>query len=137
VWETWDVTAITSDGYHIGSLIPGELLDGALGSHYLRRLSVMPLAPEELWDEQEYWRQLLDNPISLREQFTPPPHDDASPAEKEAFAIHTHLQNTLKIHLEWKKGQYPRAVVQLLTGRDLLIATTWLERSLNGCSCVS
>ena len=105
-------------------------LDGAFGYRYLSDLAVLPLGVKELWNEQAYWKNLLLKDLApLRARFAAPPHEQASSAEKEAFAMSAEFGNTLPMHLEWKSGagQYPRAVVQPVTGREFLIATAWLD----------
>lgn len=128
VWDTYTSRTITSEGSRIGSAFPDWELDGAFGHRYLRKQSVLPLELKELWQEQKRWKRLLRDPDALRRQFTTPPrHDDARAADREAFAMHTKLENTLEIHLECKKGQHPLAIVQPLTLHELLIATAWLD----------
>jgi len=127
VWETWKVTTISSGSSREGSTVTGQALDGAFGYRHFRNLAVLPVEIKRLWREQRYWKYLLNNPTALRKQFFTPPRDEASPADKEAFAIHTKFGNTLEIHLECKKGQVPRAVIQPMTGRELLVATAWLD----------
>jgi hypothetical protein len=85
-----------------------------------------PLTIEELWDEQERWKELLKNPAKLRAYFRPlPKDDDARPGDQYAFAFDTHILNTLPTHLESKP--LPHAVIQPITGRELLIATAWVD----------
>jgi hypothetical protein len=79
-----------------------------------------------LWAAKEYWKELLDpnNRGRLRAKFTPP-KGDARPYARGEFSF----DNTLTVHMEWKLGskQYPYAFIQPMTGRELLIATTWID----------
>lgn len=130
VWTAWKVKTISSAGWRTGTTLREMLLDGAFGYRYLSDLAVLPLGMKELWDEQAYWKNvLLKNLAPLRHIFAAPPNDRASAAEKESFAVSTEFLNTLPMHLEWKSGpaQYPRAFIQPLTGRELLMATAWLD----------
>jgi hypothetical protein len=97
-----------------------------------------PVVGAEKQNEGPRWLQLgvgnresvpVEHPIALRAKLAHPPRDDASAAEKEAFAGSTEFGNTLPMHLEWKRGpgQYPRAIIQPMTGREFLIATAWLD----------
>jgi hypothetical protein len=87
----------------------------------------LPLTIEQLWNEQERWDEMLKqkNRAKLRAVFGPPPKEDAIPHDHMTFAWNTHFANTLPMHLEWK--QEPHAVIQPITGRELLIATAWVD----------
>ena len=104
--------------------LPKTGLSGAFGFRLFNG-SARPLTLEELWDEQERWDTLLKNPAKLRAEFAPPPSADAIPHDHISFAFDTHFRNTLPIHLEWKRT--PQAVVQPITGRELMIATAWAD----------
>jgi hypothetical protein len=127
-----DHVAIRSDG----TLVSGQasvgirdmLLAGDFGYRYFMGRA-LPLTIEELWEEQDRWRRLLLNPRDLRAEFASPPGDAARPSEKWSFAIQTEFRNTLPIHLEWKKAprQNTHAVIQPMTGRELLIAAAWVD----------
>jgi hypothetical protein len=130
VWSAWTVKSITSKGVRDGTVIPEMRLDGSFGYRYLRELAVLPMSLDRLWDEQKYWRELLcNNWALLRMKFRSLPSEDASTSEKMQFAISTEFGNTLPMHLEWKVGpsQYPRAIIQPMTGQEFLIATAWLD----------
>jgi hypothetical protein len=85
-----------------------------------------PITLELLWAEQKHWKELLDprNHRKLRAKFTPP-RAEARESVKAEFSS----ENTLPVHMEWKPGerQFPYAFVQPITGRELLIATTWID----------
>jgi hypothetical protein len=106
------------------AVIPGAQLVGNFGYHYLSG-TAMSLTIEDLWYEQEYWLELLRNPSALRKQFAAPPSEAADYQEKTRFAVQATFANTLKIHLEWKR--LPKAVIQPVTWRELLVATAWLD----------
>jgi hypothetical protein len=81
---------------------------------------------ESLRDEQKYWRELLRSRAKLRGAFGPPPSSDRSQGEKEWFVIMSDFGNTLPVHLEWR-GKHPHAVIQPITGRELLAALAWID----------
>jgi hypothetical protein len=92
-----------------------------------------PITFEQLWKHQEHWRNLLLNPKTLRQEFGPPPPKEAAPFEKVDFAMKADFQNTLPVHMEWPvktsrlgKG-FPSAVVETVTGSELLVATTHID----------
>jgi hypothetical protein len=87
----------------------------------------LPVTIEELWDEQERWDQMLKekNRAKLKAVFGPPPKEDALPHDHITFAWNTHFANTLQTHLESKP--MPHAVIQPITGRELLIALAWVD----------
>jgi len=104
-------------------------LSGALGV----RLFVghaRPITLEELWAEQDRWKELLSQQgiAKLRAKFIPA-KADSRPSGKFGFAMDAYFFNTLPLHMEWKAGkqQYPYAVVQPISGQELLIATTWID----------
>ena len=130
VWNAWKTRTLTSTGWQIGTTIPEMRLDGAFGHRYLSNLAALPLELKEFWDEQAHWKSLLrKNLAPLRAIFAAAPREEASSAEKDAFAVNTEFGNTLPIHLEWKTGpgQYPRAIIQPVTGREFLVATAWID----------
>jgi hypothetical protein len=86
----------------------------------------LPITVEELCQERAHWRALLRNPAKLRAEFGPLPSANIRPFDKEAFAMKSRFGNTLPVHLEFR-GRYPRAVIQPITGRELLIALAWLD----------
>jgi hypothetical protein len=104
--------------------LPKTALSGAFGFRLFHG-SARPVSLEELWDEQESWNDKLKNPAKLRAEFRPPPNDNDIPHEHISFAFDTHFANTLPTHLEWKRS--PQAVIQPITGRELLIATAWID----------
>jgi len=81
----------------------GDLLCGDFGYRYFSGRPV-PISIEELWAEQEHWRELLLDPAQLRAKFPIAPSESAPPSHKLWFATQTHFGNTLPVHLEWKKG---------------------------------
>lgn len=101
-------------------------LSGAYGHRYVSApLYPLPMTIEELWAEQETWKELLRKPAALRTKFAQPPNSDARPIDHINFALNTHFQNTLPMHLEWKR--HPIGIIQPITGRELLIATVWID----------
>lgn len=129
VWSAWKVKSIRSGAMRIGTSVPEWRLDGAFGYRYLSDLAVYPIELKLLWKEQAYWKDVLLCDLQpLRSEFAAP-CEGASPAERENFAVSTEIGNTLRMHMEWKSGpgQYPRAIIQPVTGRELLIATAWLD----------
>ena len=103
---------------------PKTLLSGEFGYRVFRGVA-RPVTLEELWAEQERWRVLRRHPEQLRKMLAPPPGADARVSERMIFTWTAEAVNTLPVHLEWKKT--PRAVLQPITGREMLIATSWLD----------
>jgi hypothetical protein len=101
------------------------LLMGAFGHRYFAGRA-LPVTVEELGREQNYWRSLKRSPAKLRTAFGPSPSGDSAPHIKDTFAINSRFGNTLQVHLEWK-GKHPRAIIQPITGRELLIALAWID----------
>jgi hypothetical protein len=124
--------AVRSDGTLVSREssvgIRDMLLAGAFGYRDFMGYA-LPLTIEELWAEQEYWKELLLKPRALHARFATPPNETARPADKDAFARETAFGNTLPIHLEWKKGprQFTHAVIQPIMGREFLIASAWVD----------
>lgn len=109
--------------------LPKTRVAGTFGYRAFRGFAA-PLTLEELWDEQDAWKDLLRGPSKLREaklraRFGPPSSKNENIYEHLKFAWAAELQNTLPVHLEWK--QKPRAILQPITGRELLIATIWID----------
>lgn len=101
-------------------------LSGAFGYRFIgNERYPLPLTVEELWEYQERWKGLLKNPEKLRRQFGPAPEPNARPFDQLNFALSSYFGNTLPIHLEWKRR--PHAVLQPITGHELLIATAWVD----------
>lgn len=107
--------------------VRGErLIAGAFGHRYFMGYA-RPTTVEELCQEQKRWSALRQSLAKLRAEFGPPPSSGtARPVDQYAFALQSHFQNTLSVHLELK-GKYPRAVIQPITGRELLTALAWLD----------
>jgi hypothetical protein len=80
---------------------------------------------ESLQHEQKYWRELIKNRAKLRAEFTAPPSVGSTGAPKH-FALMSDFRNTLPVHLEWR-GKHPYAVVQPITGIELLTALAWID----------
>jgi hypothetical protein len=132
----WDAVAdlnvaVRSDGMLVsGRQCKGTrdmLLMGAFGHQhfagYARELTL-----DELWAEHQRWKKLLANPAKLFVEFGPPPSGkNVRPIDKDMFAIQTRFGNTLQVHLECEKNRYPRAVIQPITGKELLIALAWID----------
>jgi hypothetical protein len=113
-----------------GSLLSGNVpvemrLSGAFGHRWLNgRASIETV--ESLQMEQEHWRELRRNRRKLREAFAPGPARDSAPHLKDKFAIESRFGNTLEVHLGWR-GKHPHAIIQPVTGRELLIALAWID----------
>lgn len=85
----------------------------------------LPLTLEELWEEQEHWRELLRNQAKLRKAFRPPGESER-PFDKLSFAVESRFGNTLPVHLEWKHNR-PQAALQPVTGSELLQSLAWQQ----------
>ena len=93
-----------------------------------RRLSGRALVAtvQSLQDEQKFFRELCKSRARLRAAFNPPPSLESSKGLKEWFALMADFWNTLPVHLEWR-GKHPHAVIEAVTGRELLIALAWID----------
>jgi hypothetical protein len=98
---------------------------GAFGHRHLIGRA-LPVELGWLWRQQERWRGLLRNKAKLRAEFGVPPSRDSRPIDKDVFALNARFGNTLPVHLEWL-GKHPRAIVQPITGEEILIALAWLD----------
>lgn len=98
---------------------------GAFGHRYFNGRAVVATV-ESLHDDQKYWRELCKNRARLRAEFGPPPSGDSSAGQQEWSAIMASFGNTLPVHLEWR-GRHPHAVIQPITGWELLIALAWID----------
>ncbi len=121
--RTWSDGTLRSGNTSVG--INEMLLVGGFGYRYLVGRA-LPVTVERLRQEQEHWRALLRNPAKLRAEFRPPPLSREWSLVRDRFAIHSRSGNTLQVHLEWK-GKHPRAVIQPITGRELLTALAWID----------
>jgi hypothetical protein len=81
---------------------------------------------KSLQEEQKHWRELRRSHAKLRAAFAGGPSVGSAPYLKDKFAIESRFGNTLPVHLEWR-GKHPHAVIQPVTGRELLIALAWLD----------
>jgi hypothetical protein len=107
-------------------------LTGAFGHKWLCGRAGIETV-ETLQQEQKHWRDLLRNRTKLRAAFAPGPSVDSAPYLKDQFAIESKFGNTLQVHLEWR-GRHPRAVIQPVTGRELLVALAWIDL-VTGAEC--
>jgi hypothetical protein len=80
----------------------------------------------DLRREQAFWRSILRSPAKLRAAYARTPPTDSVPARKSAFAFQSAFGNTLPVHMEWER-RTPCAVIQPVTGREMLIALAWLD----------
>jgi hypothetical protein len=100
-------------------------LSGAFGHRWLEGMASIETI-ESLGREREHWRELKRNRRKLRASFAPGPARNGAPYLKDRFAIESQFGNTLQVHLEWQ-GKHPRAIIQPVTGRELLIALAWID----------
>jgi hypothetical protein len=110
---------------HVSASAGEMLLSGDFG-YRLFFGRALPLTLEQLWRDQDHWANLLRSPSLLRAEFGPAPADDAPPFKKFDFAAKANLSNTLPLHLEWRRSS-PNAVIQPITGWELLIATAQVD----------
>ncbi len=111
---------------HVSEASAGRMLLSGTFGHRLFFGRALPLTFEELWRDQEHWANLLRTPSKLRAEFGRVPTDESPPFEKVEFSVKANLINTLPLHLEWRRGS-PHGVIQPITGRELLIATTQID----------
>lgn len=89
---------------------------GAFGHRYFNgRAGVVSV--EYLVSERNYWRGLCRDREKLRAAF------GAAPTDGDWFTL---MSNTLPVHLEWR-GKHPHAVIQPITGTELLTALAWMD----------
>jgi len=123
-----------------GSLLSGNesvgvremLLYGSFGHRWFNGRAEVETV-ESLRQEQEHWRGLLRNRTRLRGAFGPGPSGDSRPYDKDRFALESKFGNTLEVHMEWR-GRVPYAVIQPVTGRELLVALAWIDL-VTGAEC--
>ncbi len=113
-------------------ILNGLRLLGGFGHRHLNHWASIETI-ESLRQEQKYWRELRRNRRKLREAFGPGPNNDSAPGYKELFALETKFGNTLPVHLEWQ-GKHARAIIQPVTGRELLTALAWIDL-VTGAEC--
>jgi len=118
VWSAYE-----HNGKPLGS--GHSAINGPVGSRYFNGYA-MPIDLDQLWAEQRTLDSQLRKPSLLKSQLGPGPGDDASPYHKAIHALTTRFQNELPLHVEWRKSK-PIAVIETITGRELLTATTHLE----------
>ena len=106
-------------------------IQGAFGHRYFRGRAVVATV-ESLRDDQKHWRELLRNRTKLRAAFSSPPVN-VSQGAKEWSAMMSTYGNTLPVHLEWR-DKHPHAVIQPITGRELLTALAWIDL-VTGAEC--
>jgi hypothetical protein len=111
---------------HVSESAGRMLLSGSFG-HRLFFGRALPLTLEQLWSDQDHWAKLVRSRSLLRAEFGPAPSDAVPPFEKLEFSSKINLTNTLPLHMEWDRGGSPHAVIQPITGRELLIATTQVD----------
>ncbi len=102
-----------------------SLLSGPYGGRYLSGRAA-PVLLDDFWREQTRWRTDLLHPAKLKAQFGSPPGSGARPHDQLHFAVSSTYLNALPLRIEWR-GQHPIAVIETITGRELLIATTHLD----------
>jgi hypothetical protein len=112
--------------------VPEMLLQGAFGHRWVWGRA-LPETVESMRAEQRHWRELMHSRAKLRKALAAAPPGNAMPTRKAAFALEAHFGNTLPVHLE-RRAEHTHAVVQPITGRELLIALAWLDL-LDGAPC--
>jgi len=123
-------TRLLSDNTPVG--VPEMRLQGAFGHRWFRGRAQIETV-ESLQAEQHHWRELRRNRAKLRKAFAVAPPGGATPHRKAAFALESAVRNTLRMHLEWR-GKHAHAVVQPITGRELLTALAWIDL-ITGADC--
>jgi hypothetical protein len=112
-----------------------KLVSGAFSARAFNgRALAVPL--HNLWRQQQWWLKILRDPAALKAKFGPPPLPNARGSQKLLFALQTATMNELPMHIEWKRsGAF--AVVETMTGWEMLVATTHLDllRHANFRSC--
>ncbi|SRR6266852_6225378 len=117
------VWAIEDDDHVSGSDKGG--LSGAFGARFVQGWAA-PIALSDMWDVQRDYRKLLADPGQLRRRFGLPPPATAPIDEKKAFAIRTTFENTLPVHIEWRRG-HAIAVAEAVTWNEMMMATMQID----------
>ena len=118
------VWAISEDEHVTIGLDEGAL-SGAFGARLVRGWAV-PVSLSQLWEVQRYYRELLANADEIRRKFGPSPPADAPITDKTGFAVVTTFENTLPMHIEWRRG-HATAVVEAITCHEMLMVTTQMD----------
>src|ERR1039458_7809381 len=127
--ESSDI-AVWSDGtLRKGRVVVGEkgsYVAGAFGHRFIQNGRALPWDVKSLCRRRDRWRDLmLNNFAKFRKMFAP--LSDSSLEGRYIFAVNTKwFGNSLPVHLEWQ-GKYARAVIQPITGEELLMALAWLD----------
>jgi hypothetical protein len=102
-----------------------KLVSGAFGARVFNgRALAVPL--QGLWRQQQWWLKTLRDPGALKKRFGTPPPSGAKSIQRLAFGLQTSRMNELPMHIEWKRG-CAFAVVETITGWEMLVATTHLD----------
>ena len=84
---------------------------------------------DDLRGDAELWYKRLGSlryPAKLRAEFKKPPPTNARPSDLDAFASEAGFTNTLPVSMEWE-GKDPYAVVETISGWELMVATAWAD----------
>jgi hypothetical protein len=102
-----------------------KLVSGAFGARAFNGRAVsVPL--DDLWRGQQGWLKALRDPRALKKRLGPPPGPAAKRGERFAYGLKTATSNELPMHIEWRGGGAV-AVVETITGMEMLVATTHLD----------
>jgi hypothetical protein len=102
-----------------------KLVSGAFGARAFNGRA-LPVPLDDLWRLQQGWLKTLSDPRALKKRFGPPPAPGAKSGQKLFFALQTRMMNEFPMHIEWRRGG-AFAVVETITGLEMLIATTHLD----------
>jgi hypothetical protein len=102
-----------------------KLVSGAFsGRAFNGRAVSVPL--DDLWRVQQGWIKALRDPRALKKRLGLPPGPGAKSGERLAYGLKTATSNELPMHIEWRGGG-AFAVIETITGMEMLIATTHLD----------
>ena len=104
-------------------------MDVSFAHRQVYGIRVLPTTLNELFEATKRWYVLLKtlrNHVALKSEFGPPPRLDARPFDRYEYAGRAYFNNTLPVSLEWQ-GKDPYAVIETITGWELMIAAAWAD----------
>jgi len=101
------------------------VLSGAFGARIIQGWAV-PVPLSEIWEVQRIYRELLGDPGQLRQKFGPRPPVNAPISDREKFAWITSDENTLPVHIEWRRGR-ATAIAEAISWHEMMTTTTQID----------
>jgi len=107
----------------------GTFVNISFGHRQVFGLRIIPFTLDGFFGDASRWYELLKalrNPKKLKIEFRSPPPADARPYDLAEYAGRASFDNTLPVSLEWQ-GKHPYAVIETITGCELMIAAAWTD----------